>query len=189
MTTVSELVSLASNKSCDDVPYMISSSGVEWKLRDVYTQSLKVAKSLIYLGLIPRHESVSIFTQNSPERVICMLGAIIANSKACGIYFSSTQNTCDYILKDSNSRVLFVDSKERLQIAIKSNVKYIVLLEHCENLIIGAPSRVYTWNEFIEIGNRVRDEILHEYIQSQKRNDCCIVVYTSGTTGNPKGVM
>jgi long-chain-fatty-acid--CoA ligase ACSBG len=189
MSTISELVSLASNKSRDDVPYMISSSGVEWKLRDVYTQSLKVAKSLIHLGLIPRHESVSIFTQNSPERVICMLGAIIANSKACGIYFSSTQSTCDYILKDSNSRVLFVDSKERLQIAIKSNVKYIVLLDHCENLIIGAPSRVYTWNQFIEIGTRVRHEILHEYTQSQKRNDCCIVVYTSGTTGNPKGVM
>src|SRR6056300_244858 len=191
MSTVSELVSLANTKSFENVPYMISSSGIEWKMSDVYKQSLKVSKSLIHLGLIPRHESVSIFAQNSPERVICMLGAIISNSKACGIYFSSTYKTCEYILNDSNSKVLFVDSKERLEIALqlKSKLRAIVLLNNCEDLIMGAPSCVYTWNQFIEIGSRVRDEIVDEYVENQKPCDCCIVVYTSGTTGNPKGVM
>src|SRR6056300_1179057 len=168
MSTVSELVSLANTKSFENVPYMISSSGIEWKMSDVYKQSLKVSKSLIHLGLIPRHESVSIFAQNSPERVICMLGAI-----------------------DSNSKVLFVDSNERLEIALqlKSKLRAIVLLNNCEDLIMGAPSCVYTWNQFIEIGSRVRDEIVDEYVENQKPCDCCIVVYTSGTTGNPKGVM
>lgn len=190
MATVSELVSLA-NKSYEKSTYMVSSSGIEWKMCDVYGQSLKVAKSLIHLGLIPRYESVSIFAQNSPERVVCMLGAIIANSKACGIYFSSTQKTCEYILNDSNSKVLFVDSKERLEIALKSKTKLraIVLLNNCEDLIVGIPSSVYTWKQFIEIGMRIRDEIIDEYTINQKSSDCCIVVYTSGTTGNPKGVM
>jgi long-chain-fatty-acid--CoA ligase ACSBG len=87
--------------------------------------------------------------------------------------------------------VLFVDSKERLEIALqlKSKLRAIVLLNNCEDLIMGAPSCVYTWNQFIEIGSRVRDEIVDEYVENQKPCDCCIVVYTSGTTGNPKGVM
>jgi long-chain-fatty-acid--CoA ligase ACSBG len=54
---------------------------------------------------------------------------------------------------------------------------------------------VMTWNEFLELGSRESgglksyEEITDERIERQVPGMCCNIVYTSGTTGNPKGVM
>ena len=46
-----------------------------------------------------------------------------------------------------------------------------------------------SWKDLLEIGRGVPDRILQERLENQAVNQACILVYTSGTTGHPKGVM
>ncbi|XP_053337240.1 long-chain-fatty-acid--CoA ligase ACSBG2-like isoform X1 [Clarias gariepinus] len=48
---------------------------------------------------------------------------------------------------------------------------------------------IYSWTEFMKIGEDISDAHLDAVINRQKANECCTLIYTSGTTGNPKGVM
>ncbi|CAN0038254.1 unnamed protein product, partial [Laminaria digitata] len=48
---------------------------------------------------------------------------------------------------------------------------------------------VYTWDQFMELGNDIPDTAIEERIESQKPGEACSLIYTSGTTGAPKAVM
>jgi long-chain-fatty-acid--CoA ligase ACSBG len=53
----------------------------------------------------------------------------------------------------------------------------------------GAKVRVYTWQQFMALGDEVSDATLEERMDSQQPGEVCTLIYTSGTTGNPKAVM
>ena len=48
---------------------------------------------------------------------------------------------------------------------------------------------VFTWNDVVKLGEEVSDEVLEERLKAQKVHDLATLVYTSGTTANPKAVM
>ncbi|XP_066109462.1 long-chain-fatty-acid--CoA ligase ACSBG2 [Saccopteryx bilineata] len=50
-------------------------------------------------------------------------------------------------------------------------------------------NNLYSWDDFMELGNSISDFQLDQIIASQKVNQCAVLIYTSGTTGSPKGVM
>ena len=51
------------------------------------------------------------------------------------------------------------------------------------------PSKVINYQNFISQGDRVDPEFVHQRMNRVKPGHCCTLVYTSGTTGMPKGVM
>ena len=49
--------------------------------------------------------------------------------------------------------------------------------------------RFYLWKDFLNLGTHIPDSNINERMTKQRPGECCCLVYTSGTTGNPKGCM
>lgn len=157
--------------------------------RDVH----RAALALIVAGL-ERHDVVSILGFNSPEWFCATLGAIFAGGLAAGVYPSNSADGLGYIVQHSSSRVLFVDSAAQLGkgLAISSNcpcLRRIVFwgpeapsAQAHDGLVIG-------WEGFLTSGTTCPDTELQQRIAVQEPGGACYLSYTSGTTGNPKGVM
>ena len=149
---------------------------------------MKAAKGFISLGL-DRFHSVSILGYNSPEWVISSNAAMHAGGFANGIYTTNSPSACQYVAHDSRSNILVVEDQTQLDKILQIKDK----LPHLRAIIQfkGKPSvpGVLGWQELLEIGKGTSDDLLDERLRNLAANQCCLLLYTSGTTGNPKGVM
>lgn len=162
---------------------------VTWK--EFYSQALAVSKSLMSLG-IKKGDRVSILSYSNYRWVQCDMGILAIGACTVGIYHSNTAEETEYIIRHSGSKVIFVENDLQLQkiLAIKKrikSVKKVILMQ--ENL--GGPSRnwVVSFDAFLTLGAKVKDANLASCIRKVRPSDIATIVYTSGTTGIPKGAM
>ncbi|XP_052048948.1 long-chain-fatty-acid--CoA ligase ACSBG2 [Apodemus sylvaticus] len=175
-------------------PALASKNGKKWDtltFSQYYEVCRKAARSLIKLGL-QRFHGVGILGFNSVEWVVAALGAILAGGLCVGIYATNSAEACQYVIKQANVNILIVENDQQLQKilsippdkmeTVKAIVQYrLPLMENNTNL--------YSWHDFMELGNAIPNMQLDRVILSQKANQCAVIIYTSGTTGTPKGVL
>ena len=128
---------------------------------------------------LPAGSRIAIIGKNSAHWIMADLAITMAGHVSVPIYPTVTAATLRQILTHSESQVLFVgklDAFEPLQSGIPSNVRSI----HFPHW---AWSGCEHWNTFIENA----DAILTDTIPDPQTLSC--ILYTSGTTGDPKGVM
>ncbi|XP_031199961.1 long-chain-fatty-acid--CoA ligase ACSBG1 isoform X2 [Mastomys coucha] len=155
-----------------------------------YLIARKVAKGFLKLGLERAH-SVAILGFNSPEWFFSAVGTVFAGGIVTGIYTTSSPEACQYISHDCRANVIVVDTQKQLEKILKiwkdlPHLKAVVIYQESPPKKM---ANVYTMEELVELGQEVPEEALDAIIDTQKPNQCCVLVYTSGTTGNPKGVM
>lgn len=146
------------------------------------------AKAFIKLGL-ERHHSVSILGFNSPEWFMSDLGAIFAGGIAAGIYTTNSPDACLHCLQVSRANICVVEDDIQLQkiLSIRDQLpKLKAIVQYT-----GEPkdSSVYSWKKLMELGAQESDDALESVIKNLAPNECCTLVFTSGTVGNPKAVM
>ncbi|XP_061093922.1 long-chain-fatty-acid--CoA ligase ACSBG2 isoform X1 [Conger conger] len=167
--------------------------GDQWKTinyEEYYQQCRRAAKGFLKLGL-ERYHGVGILGFNSAEWFIADVAAILAGGFAVGIYTTNSPEACQYVAENCQANILVVENHKQLQKILQvqdklPNLKAII--QYKEALKEKRPN-LFTWAEFMEMGNEVPDSQLDDIIASQKPNQCCTLIYTSGTTGQPKGVM
>ncbi len=147
----------------------------------------RISKSLIALG-VGRGDSVAILSSTRLEWVQCDSAIVNIGGVTAGIYPSNLGPACAYIIDHSAAALLFVENGEQLE-KIRTTrsawpaLRSIVIFDGYE--ANGAAS----WREFLEMGAGIPDAELERRRRSLAPDDLASLVYTSGTTGQAKGVM
>ncbi|KAL0979625.1 hypothetical protein UPYG_G00187460 [Umbra pygmaea] len=158
--------------------------------REYYQQCRAAAKSFLKLGL-ERYHGVGILGFNSPEWFISDIGCILAGGLAAGIYTTNSPEACQYVADNCEANVLVVENQKQLLkiLQIKDQLPHLKAIVQYKDELQQKLPNLYTWAEFMKLGEDVSEEQLNAMLDSQRANQCCSLIYTSGTTGKPKGVM
>jgi long-chain acyl-CoA synthetase len=163
--------------------------------REVGEGVREIAGGLLSLGL-GRGEVVSILANTRREWVMADLAVLSCAAVANGIYPTDAAAQVQYLCEDSGTTVLFVEDDEQLDKALEvraqlPRLRQIVVFD-VEGLRGLHDPMVMSLDQLRQAGRAhlsAHPEALQQRLQQLAPDDLAILVYTSGTTGKPKGAM
>jgi long-chain acyl-CoA synthetase len=138
----------------------------------------------------------SIIANAVPEWVYADMGILCAGGVSSGIYPTDSSVQVEYLINDSSTKVIFAEDEEQLDkiLSCRSRCPTLqkIVVFDMEGLSGFTDPMVLSLAEFMALGrNHAQDNeaLWDEMIGSRSAGDLAILVYTSGTTGPPKGAM
>eukprot|EP01064_Diplonema_japonicum_P035702 TRINITY_DN7820_c2_g2_i1.p1 TRINITY_DN7820_c2_g2~~TRINITY_DN7820_c2_g2_i1.p1 ORF type:complete len:761 (+),score=146.65 TRINITY_DN7820_c2_g2_i1:58-2340(+) len=171
-----------------------------WTYQEYYDESCMAARAFLALGL-EKASGVCIFGFNSPEWFMSYMGSICAGGIAIGIYPSDREDQVAYKALHGGATIAVVQGEKEATSFVNlakegklPKLKAIVYwspetkIESFQNKD-GATVEVMYWGALQTWAKKTSDAELTSAQKSQNPGSACCLVYTSGTTGNPKAVM
>ncbi|OXM74326.1 MULTISPECIES: AMP-dependent synthetase/ligase [Amycolatopsis] len=163
----------------------------EWTWAEYAERVANVAAGLRELGVEPG-DRVAIHAENRPEWVVADLAVQGIGAISMGVYPTSPEAEVEYLLSHSGAKVLIAEDEEQLDKALAvrgrlPELRHLVVMDP-RGVRVEALPDLMTFEQL----ERPRDNALRDYADAVARLDpaaTAILVYTSGTTGPPKGAM
>jgi long-chain acyl-CoA synthetase len=146
----------------------------------------QIAKGLIALG-VQAGDRVAILSNTRAEWTLADFGAICAGAVVVPVYQTNAPEECHYVLEHSGATAIFVENDDQLAKLreIRSELpalRHVIAFE-------GQTEEALSLEALRDGGSEVSDERLDERLDAIAGNDVATIVYTSGTTGPPKGCV
>ena len=152
-----------------------------------------VANALVSLG-VQEQENVGVFSQNMPECLYVDFGAFRDRIVTIPLYATSSEAQVHYIVDDASIRYLFVGEQYQYDVAYRvqglcKSLKQIIIFDPAVVRAAGDTRSVY-FSEFMKNGESRLDRVeVDRRSSASSPEDLANILYTSGTTGDSKGVI
>jgi long-chain acyl-CoA synthetase len=166
-----------------------------WTWNETGQAVREIGHGLMALGFEARH-TASILSNTNIEWVLCDLAVLSAGGVSNGIYPTDAPEQVHYLCEDSGTRVLFVEDDEQLDkaLAVRASLPLLqkIVVFDMEGLRDFHDPMVISLKQLQALGRehaQQNPDMLKQRSAACKPEELAILVYTSGTTGKPKGGM
>ena len=152
-----------------------------------------VSNAMFELG-IGIQENIGIFSQNKPECLYIDFGAYGVRAVTIPLYATSSEAQVQYIVSDADVRFIFVGEQYQYDVAYRimplcKTLRRLIIFDPNVKLKPEDKTSIY-FDDFLKMGENLQHKEQVESLTSEANaDDVANILYTSGTTGNSKGVL
>jgi len=153
---------------------------------------LEIGRALLALRRLapadaPRRP-VALMGANSPELALFDLACLVTGTVNVPVPANSPSAQVDFILRHSGAQALFLGDDVSARVALDDSVTSVPPRVHWLDEQRGPSGRIAAFADFLAIGDAVTDDDVRSAADASRSGDLATTMYTSGTTGTPKGV-